>query len=157
VASSFIKRKNKLIGMPAYMQLSAIKKAFPDVKVSNKGWNNFEIELNLQPSSLCEVYRIKIVYKKNTFVKVYVIERVLKIAPNRTKLPHVYNSKEQQICLYSPSKKEWKSTQYIVNTIIPWASEWLFYYELWLSDGEWFGGGHNEYPNEESNNIIKDE
>jgi len=143
--------------MPAYIQLSKIRKAFPDAKVLNKGWNNFELELNLQPSPLSEIYRIKIVYKKNLFIKIYVIDKVLKIANNRSKLPHVYNTKEQQLCLYSPSKKEWKSTQYIINSIIPWASEWLFYYELWLPDGEWYGGGHNEYPNEKSNKTIKDE
>lgn len=143
--------------MPAYVQLSAIKKAFPNMKTLNRGWNNFEIEIDLQPSLFSEVYRIKIVYKKNTFVKIYVVDKVLKIAQNRTKLPHVYNTKEQQLCLYSPSKKEWKSTQYIVKTIIPWTSEWLLFYELWLINGEWYGGGHNEYPDEELNNIIKDE
>lgn len=143
--------------MPAYIQLSAIRKVFPDTKVLSKGWNNFELELNLQPSAFCEVYRIRIAYQKNLFIKIYVIDKILKIAHNRSKLPHVYNSKEQQLCLYSPSKKEWKSTQYIVTTIIPWASEWLFYYELWLSSGEWYGGGHNEYLNKESSKTIKDE
>jgi hypothetical protein len=157
MSSNFFKRKKKLIGMPAYMQLSAIRKAFPDTLVLSKGWNNFEIELNLQPSPLSETYRIKLVYDKNLIIKVYVIGKTLKIAPNRNKLPHVYSSKEQQLCLYSPSKKEWKSTKYIVNSIIPWASEWLFYYELWLPNGEWYGGGHNEYPNEKSSKILKNE
>lgn len=143
--------------MPSYLQLSAIKKAFPHTKVIKKGWNYFEIELNIQPCILSELYQIKITYTKNTFVKVYVINKILKLAPNRTKLPHVYNSKRQQLCLYSPSKKEWNSTKYIVKTIIPWASEWLYYYELWLSNGQWYGGGHNEYPSENSNNILKNE
>ena len=142
--------------MPAFMQLSAIRRAFPNAKVLSKSWNNFEVAVNLQPSPFSEVYTIKIVYKNNLLVKIYVIDKVLQIASNRSKLPHVYNSKEQQLCLYSPSKKDWKSTHYIVDTIIPWASEWLFYYELWLPYGEWYGGGHNEYPNE-INTIITDE
>ena len=156
VASKFFKRKSKLMGMPANMQLFAIVKAFPDTKILRKGLDNFEIQLKLQPTCLSEMYTIKVIYTGNSSVKVYVVDKVLKIAENRNKLPHVYNSKEQQICLYSPSQKEWKSTQYIVNTIIPWASEWLYYYELWIPDGQWYGGGHNEYPDEELN-IIKDE
>jgi hypothetical protein len=27
------------------------------------------------------------------------------------------------------------------QTILPWASEWLFYYELWLASDTWFGDG----------------
>lgn len=143
--------------MPANRQLMAIEKEFPDVRVLSKRRDNFELEIDLQPSFFSETYTIKIIYKSNAFVKVYVVDKVLKIAHNRKKLPHVYNSEEQQLCLYSPSKKEWRSTQYIINTIIPWASEWLYYYELWLIDGNWYGGGHNEYPDEELNKIIKDE
>ena len=29
----------------------------------------------------------------------------------------------------------------IAETIVPWASEWLFYYEIWKGTGEWYGGG----------------
>ena len=29
----------------------------------------------------------------------------------------------------------------IAETIIPWASEWLLHYEIWLATGEWQGGG----------------
>lgn len=143
--------------MPATNQLCAIIEAFPNAKILSSRRNSFELEIDLQPSVFCENYRIKMVHKSNKPVKVYVIDKVLKIAHNRKKLPHVYNSKKQQLCLYSPLKKEWKPTQYIINTIIPWTSEWLYYYELWLIDGMWLGGGHNEYPNEELNKTIKDE
>ena len=27
----------------------------------------------------------------------------------------------------------------IVDTIVPWAAEWLLHYEIWLATGEWFG------------------
>jgi hypothetical protein len=30
---------------------------------------------------------------------------------------------------------------FIADTLVPWASEWLFDYELWLATGEWYGGG----------------
>lgn len=30
---------------------------------------------------------------------------------------------------------------FLAQTIVPWAAEWLFYYEVWLEDPEdrWFG------------------
>jgi hypothetical protein len=36
----------------------------------------------------------------------------------------------------------------IADTIIPWTSEWLFFYELWLASGEWHGGGHDPLSDE---------
>ena len=30
----------------------------------------------------------------------------------------------------------------IIDTIIPWTQEWLYFYEIWLLTGEWRGGGH---------------
>jgi hypothetical protein len=29
----------------------------------------------------------------------------------------------------------------LADSIVPWASEWLFFYEFWLVTGEWDGGG----------------
>lgn len=30
----------------------------------------------------------------------------------------------------------------LADTIVVWASEWLFFYESWLLTGDWLGGGH---------------
>jgi transposase InsO family protein len=32
------------------------------------------------------------------------------------------------------------------QTIVPWTSLWLFYFEDWLSEGEWRGGGEHPEP-----------
>ena len=39
----------------------------------------------------------------------------------------------------------------LVESIIPWASTWLFYFEDWLDVGEWRGGGveHSDEDNEQ--------
>ena len=64
-------------------------------------------------------------------------------APN---FPHKFDidaeNKMVRICLYRYS--EFNSSKLLANTIIPWAIEWLYYYELWLATGEWLGGG--EHP-----------
>ena len=160
MSSKFFKAnsKSKLKGIPSTEQLKKIRTEFPKIKVLKSGWDNFEIVIQIRPTAISELYDVKIVYTENKWVKIFVINKALKIAKNRTKLPHVYNSLKQQLCLYSPSKKEWNAHNYIIDTIVPWVSEWLYYYELWLLEGIWLGGGHNEYPNEDhSNNLINEE
>ena len=49
-----------------------------------------------------------------------------------------------RLCLHFPG--EWDPRMLISETIIPWASEWLYFHELWLATGEWHGGGHNPSP-----------
>jgi hypothetical protein len=51
---------------------------------------------------------------------------------------------QERLCLYRPHRREWTPAMMIANTIIPWISEWLYFYELWLVTGEWLGGG--EHP-----------
>ena len=52
----------------------------------------------------------------------------------------IINGREYvNLCLYYPS--EWNSTMNISDTIIPWISEWLYYFEFWCITGEWYGGG----------------
>jgi hypothetical protein len=31
----------------------------------------------------------------------------------------------------------------LADTILPWTSHWLFYYELWLITRHWMGTGHD--------------
>ncbi|OXA79012.1 hypothetical protein SAMN05444397_102242 [Flavobacterium aquidurense] len=132
-------------GFSSSAQLLKIKEMFPNIEVVKEKGNSFEIKFKIQPTTLSQFYDVKLTYDKFTGVKVYVLSENLAIAKNRTKLPHVYSSKDQRLCLYSPSKNEWTKEKFIVSTIIPWISKWFFFYEIWLIDGEWLGGGHNEY------------
>lgn len=147
MSSSYIKGKRSLSrkGFSAKMQLEKILEFFPNVKKIKNAGNSFEIQIKVKPSSLGKEYEVKLTFDKQAGVKVYIVNEILKIAHNRTKLPHVYSSKEQRLCLYSPSKEEWTKEKLIASTIIPWISKWLFFYEIWLVNGEWLGGGHDEY------------
>ena len=141
-------RKSKTVlkrGFSATHQLREIKKLFPNIEVVKAKGTSFIIMMKVQPTPLSKTYDIKICYDKYLGVKVFVINEKLKVAENRTKLPHVYSHEEQRLCLYSPSKDEWIREKLISSTIIPWAVEWLQYYELWLANGKWLGGGHDEY------------
>lgn len=95
----------------------------------------------LIPSPLSASYTVSIVYMKGCSPKTYVAKPRLAVFPGKT-LPHVYSQKDQRLCLYYPSGgREWNESMSIGRTIVPWAAEWLFFYELWLATGDWLGGG----------------
>ncbi|MEZ5962170.1 MAG: hypothetical protein R3C30_17355, partial [Hyphomonadaceae bacterium] len=60
-------------------------------------------------------------------------------------IPHLIfcskQPKDSALCLFDPDGKGWKPTMWIADTTVPWASRWLYYYELWHFDGVWRGGG----------------
>ena len=85
-------------------------------------------------------------YDKNK-PEVYLINQGI-MKSEEDKVPHCYKRyyKDEKnefvkICLYYPKYKEWTKDMYISDTIIPWAIEWLYYYECWRLTGKWLGGG----------------
>lgn len=101
---------------------------------------------SIKPTELSQTYTIKIVYHLNQLPQCYVVNpKPLALAEGATRLPHTYNSKKQQLCLFYPSLHEWDSTMSISKTIVHWAVQWLFYYEIWLYTGVWNGGGHGNW------------
>jgi hypothetical protein len=91
----------------------------------------------LQPTELSNVYTVEIAYTLAQRPDVRVLDPQLEVHPNRKRLPHVYPG--NKLCLYTFG--EWYPGLYIANTIVPWISLWLFFYEIWLLTGKWKGGG----------------
>ncbi|WP_281638061.1 DUF6503 family protein [Flavobacterium marginilacus] len=149
---NILEKKNEVISIKS--QLERLKASFPNILIEEFNKSKFNILLKLRPDVFSKTYDVKIVYEIDKGVSVFVVNEKLKIAQNRKKLPHVYDEDLQRICLYSKDGGNWAAEKSIVSTIIPWASEWLYYYEIWLIDGIWHGGGHDEHANE---NITKDE
>ena len=58
-------------------------------------------------------------------------------------IPHlIYDDDEpwySDLCLFDPDGNEWKPNMQIADTTVPWASEWLSFYEMWRLDGVWRG------------------
>lgn len=65
-------------------------------------------------------------------------------------VPHVYwqndNPERSTLCLYDPAADQWSPDEFLADTIVPWACEWLACYEGWLAIGEWTGGGRHHAP-----------
>jgi hypothetical protein len=91
------------------------------------------------PTTLSRDYSITIAYDLYSFPKVCVLAPTLR---DRDNGPAPHRFKDGSLCLHLDD--EWSTDLLIANTILPWTSEWLFHYEIWLATGNWNGGG--EWP-----------
>lgn len=92
----------------------------------------------ITPTSLSRSYTVQVKLKLPKSPRIKILEPMLN-PPEGENLPHVYRN--GTLCLYYPKWKEWDNTMLLADTIIPWISEWLLYYEIWLYTGKWCGGG----------------
>lgn len=94
-------------------------------------------DMRLRPTPASRTYTVRLAYQAPKRPRVTVLEPDLELYPGATHLPHVYAGDE--LCLYMPG--EWDHYMPLAHTIVPWASEWLLFYEGWLTLGVWEGGG----------------
>lgn len=101
----------------------------------------------IRPTSLNRTYRVRVEYRAPEAPLSFVEDPPLRRRNPDERIPHTYAG--DRPCLYLPGVNEWRSDKRIAQTIIPWLSEWLFYYEVWRATGEWMGGGvHPTGPQE---------
>ncbi|MDP3668027.1 MAG: hypothetical protein Q8R50_15200 [Sediminibacterium sp.] len=122
-------------------QQGALRSYFPDSTIIRHGETELIWIHTLTPTPLSNSYKIKLHYKATEGVNVYVLEPKLALAKGKLLLPHVYSTAKQQLCLYYPDGNEFHNGMFYVRSIIPWTSEWLYHYEIWVSTGKWHGGG----------------
>jgi hypothetical protein len=91
------------------------------------------------PSALSETYVVRVTYEPGRHPRTSVLSPKLRRREDGRPIPHTYAG--DFLCLYFPRAREWRADKFIADTIIPWISLWLFYYEGWLATGEWLGGG----------------
>jgi hypothetical protein len=123
-------------------QAFAIHSLLPDAKVKFKPKGGMEVVVVIQPTPMSRRYMVRIDYRAPSAPDVYVIAPELQLHAEADVLPHTYPG--DKLCLHLPG--EWRSEMCIAHTTVPWTSEWLFYYELWLVTGQWNGGGHEPHP-----------
>lgn len=86
----------------------------------------------LQPLVASPVYEVRIAWRDRRAPHVHVERPGI-----RRDAPHLYGP--NWLCLYYPADRSWRPELYIADTIVPWAAEWLLFYEYWLDTGRWFG------------------
>lgn len=144
----FFKNKKLTISQ----QLLKLSNVWNSGRIIFKSYKQFEWRCNLRPTPLSRYYEITVVYKLNCLPTVYV-KRDNLLNVESSDFPHIYKREKDRVklCLYYGA--EYNSSMYISDTIVPWAVEWLFYYELWLKTGEWYGGGKHPEIRKDKNSI----
>lgn len=102
----------------------------PLVKAGTLVWS-----VTLQPTPMSVEYTVSIRYAHRQRPKVTVLNPTLETRPGEP-LPHVYPGDE--LCLYYGNEFD-GSKHLIATTIVPWVSEWLYFYEHWIFTGKWLG------------------
>jgi hypothetical protein len=102
------------------------------------------------PSDLSDTYLIRVTYAYRRRPVIAVLNPALKLAKGKNKLPHTYMDGQFDICVHEPD--DWSSRLLIADTIMPWVSQWLKFYECWQQTGSWEGGG--THPESRSHRAI---
>lgn len=104
----------------------------------------------LQPEGCKVKYKIKIEYVSGHEPKTTIL--FPKIDPNKE--IHMYN--DHSLCLHYPPDMYWNAQIPIHNFTVPWVSEWIVFYELYLVNGNiWEGRESPTHLSESDRNINK--
>lgn len=133
-------------------QAESVRKQWPDLSIRIRK-STLEIEGKIQPTPLTLSYRFRLKYSVGSAPKIWILEPKLLTEKNGQKLEHVYRPDERP-CVFHPAI-DWTSRTYLGTTVIPWLSEWLFFYEIWLATDEWLGGG--VHPGHQTEENFQDE
>lgn len=131
---TFIRVKNKNLGEQTYkLRKIGFEVVLTRLKLIATGF--------LQPTARSRRYKIEVKYSLNGKPEVRVLSPEIVKNFKGEEIPHVYPGK--RLCLYRPLYEEFHRSDFIADTIIPWTSLWLYYYEVWHLTGEWKGGGEH--------------
>ena len=132
-------------GLSLAQQLLCLRQQYPGgigrVRRSQLTWR-----CPVRPTAVSRLYEIELRYRIAGAPQVFVVSPDLSNLADGKELPHVYSQTEQRLCLYLPGSGEWRPVYAIAATSVPWAYEWLFFFEEWLGSGEWRGGGRHPPP-----------
>ena len=138
------REKNKYLGhreLPLIRHKIALERSYPgcfcELKRNVLTWRAL-----ITPTVLSRGYQVQIEYNGHRMPKVTVSGDSLR-GLSKPNFPHHYDidieSNRVRICLCLSSELDY--TKPFSETLVPWAAEWLFHYEIWLATGEWRGGG----------------
>lgn len=87
----------------------------------------------LRPTEMSPEYQVEIRYFLGEGPEVSVLSPPLRDRTDQP-IPHVYPGR--RLCLYLPRAAEWTAAMPIAETIVPWACDWLYFYEVWHATGK---------------------
>jgi hypothetical protein len=107
-------------------------------------------------SPLSRDYDIRIEFKHGR-PEIFVDGPDLHLLAGGRRIPHLYQQKPPRLCLYLPKTYEWQSWMRLDQTVVPWTTLWLFYFEEWLASDDWKGGGMHPKGDDDHDGGKQDE
>lgn len=132
-------------------QSAKLKLDFPNFHLTHNTNKSFTAIGLIQPTPLSTNYKVKITYTLGSRPNVFILSPDISIS--KRKIPHTYPNNE--LCLFYPKYKEWTKYDYISDKIVPWITDWLYYYEIWLITDKWLGGGIHPTTNTKKRKSIE--
>lgn len=129
-------------------QLFAMRIKYPQFETYFTSHTALKVTGSLQPTSRSVTYDFVLKYSLTDSPKIKIVSPELKRNEKGEEAEHLYPN--GYLCLYQPKYREFKRTDLLTDTIIPWASLWLYHYEVWHLTGEWLGGGEHPRPKTKS-------
>ena len=120
-------------------QVNDVKKK---LKYVNHSFKSGKLNLNIiiKPTKYSIDYMVTLKAKVGSkIVETFVKSPQLELEKNGRKVPHMFP--DGSLCLYYYKKHEFDYHYLWSETLIPWTSLWLYYYQVWHETGEWLGGG----------------
>jgi hypothetical protein len=115
-----------------------LRKRYPTCTVQLRQ-RNLRCRVTLQPTPSSATYSILITYDWFRPPRARVLRPHLE--PNSdNELPHIYP--DGTLCLHTV--EDWAWDKLLADSIVPWTSQWLFFYEIWKLTGQWLGSGGNQ-------------
>ena len=134
---------------------AALLRLFPMGQFIEQSSLAFKWVVEIKPTPLSKSYEILVIYEFGKNPDIFILTPLDKYGDTKN-LPHVYSTKKQKICLYYPKTDEWSKNKLIANTLLPWAAEWLQFYELWMATGIWLGDGIHPAKNDNKDDVKKE-
>jgi hypothetical protein len=106
-----------------------------------------------RPAELGNEYTLQVTYRQGLRPRIAVLHPKLALARGQTKLPHVYSDGQNDICVHR--HEEWDSSMLIADTIMPWISQWLYFYEVWALTGKWLGKGTHRLLPQHAEEVLE--
>jgi hypothetical protein len=111
--------------------MARMAQCFPELRFHRRGSASCWLG-PLQPLPGSAIYQVRVTWRDRRAPDVRVEWPAI-----RRDAPHLYGP--NRLCLFYPTDRSWRPELYIANTIVPWAAEWLLFYEYWLDTGTWYG------------------
>jgi len=121
------------------VQIGVMKSRYPQFKALKRAHLDIEFTGELLVKPVFPVYRVSIRYLGDSRPIVKILRPALVADP-----PHFFKE-SGSLCLYHPQNYYWTKDKLIAKDIVSWTAAWIYFYEVWLQKGKWYGPEADHY------------